>query len=129
MRDVMMLEGDDASRAKAAKAIGRLGAEGKPALPALLGALRDESELVRQNALRAIIAIGPDPKAINALTNCLKDSDNLVRALSATALGQAGFVARQSIPALRQALEDRDESVQKEAADALMKIDPNGARR
>jgi HEAT repeat protein len=115
-------EGDDANRAEAAEALGLLGPNGKTALPALLLALRDEYELVRQNALRSIIAIGPDATATQALTDSLKDSDNLVRALSANALGQLGPLARQSVPALREALKDRDEDVQKEAADALKAI-------
>jgi HEAT repeat protein len=114
--------GDENSRANAAEALGSLGADGKSALPALLSALGDEGERVRQNALRAIIAIGPDATATQPLTNSLKDSDNLVRALSANALGQIGPSARPSIPALREALQDRDENVQKEAADALKAI-------
>jgi len=115
-------EGDDASRAQAAEALGLLGPNGKAALPALLVALRDEYELVRQNALYSIIAIGPDATATEALTSSLKDSDNFVRALSANALGQLGALARQSVPALREALHDRDENVQKEATDALKAI-------
>jgi HEAT repeat protein len=115
-------EGDENTRAEAAEALGDLGPDGKPALPAVLSALGDEGERVRQNALRAIIAIGPDEKAIQPLTNSLKDSDNIVRALSANALGQLGSLARRSVPALREALHDRDENVQKEAADALKAI-------
>ena len=115
-------EGDENTRAEAAEALSDLGAEGKPALPALLMALGDEGERVRQNALRAILAIGPDEKAIQPLTNSLKDSDNVVRALSASALGQLGPLARKSVPALREALHDRDETVQKEAAAALKAI-------
>jgi HEAT repeat protein len=115
-------EGDENCRAEAAEALGDLGADGKAALPALVSALGDEGERVRQNVLRAIIAIGPDAKATPALTNSLKDSDSLVRALSANALGQLGPLARQSVPALREALHDRDETVKKEAADALRAI-------
>jgi HEAT repeat protein len=121
--------GDDHGRAKAAEAIGRLGPEGKPALPALLLALRDEGELVRQNALRAIIAIGPDARAIDGLTIALRDSDDTVRALSASALGGLGPLARRSIPALREAMQDRDENVQKQATDALNRIDPSSVHR
>jgi HEAT repeat protein len=115
-------EGDENTRAEAAEALGDFGADGKPALPALLVALGDEGERVRQNALRAIIAIGPDEKAIQPLTNSLKDSDNEVRALSANALGSLGPPARPSVPALREALHDRDENVKKEASDALKAI-------
>jgi len=114
--------GDENTRAEAAESLGELGADGKPALPALLSALGDEGERVRQNVLRAIIAIGPDENTIQPLTNSLKDSDNEVRALSASALGQLGPSARKSIPALREALHDRDEDVRKEAADALKAI-------
>jgi len=115
-------QGDENTRAEAAEALGDLGTAGKKALPALLMALGDEGERIRQNALRAIIAIGPDEKAIQPLTNSLKDSDNEVRALSANALGQLGPLARKSIPALREAIHDRDENVQKEAAEALRAI-------
>jgi len=115
-------EGDENTRAEAAEALADLGADGQPALPALLVAIGDEGERVRQNALRAIIAIGPDATATQALTNSLKDSDPLVRALSANALGQLGPLARKSIQALREALHDRDETVQKEAAAALKAI-------
>jgi HEAT repeat protein len=115
-------EGDEMSRAHAAEALSYLGPDAKTALPALLLGLRDEAEQVRQNVLHAIIAIGPDATAIQPLTDSLKDSDHLVRALSANALGQLGSSARPSIPALREALQDRDPNVQKEAADALRAI-------
>src|SRR5262249_32919061 len=116
-------EGDEPDRIGAAEALGRLGADAKSALPALLLVLRDEGESVRQAGLRAIIAIGPDVKAMAALAVSLRDSDNTVRALSATALGQLGPVARQTIPGLRQALLDSDETVQREASEALLRID------
>jgi HEAT repeat protein len=115
-------EGDENRRALAAEAMGRLGADGKAALPALLLALRDEGELVRQNALQSIIAIGPDGTATQPLTDSLKDSDALVRVLSANALGRLGPLARPALPALREALKDRDENVQQAAADALKVI-------
>jgi HEAT repeat protein len=118
-------EGDEPDRIGAAETLGRLGADAKSALPALLLALRDEGESVRQAGLSAIIAIGPDFRAMEALTVSLRDSDNAVRAMSATALGQLGPVARQTIPALRHALQDSDETVQKEASEALLRIDPS----
>jgi HEAT repeat protein len=122
-------EADEPTRIAAAESLGHLGADAKSALPALVLALRDEGESLRQSAIRAIIAIGPDVRSMNDLSVSLKDSDNTVRAMSATALGQLGPVARQTIPALRLALQDTDEAVQKEASEALMRIDPASAPR
>jgi HEAT repeat protein len=117
--------GDERDRADAAQALGQLGPDAKPALPALLLALRDEGEWVRERALEAILAIGPDPRAVESLVTGLKDSDEQVRELSAKALGKIGTAARKSIPALREATRDRQERVQKAAADALLQIDPH----
>jgi HEAT repeat protein len=58
---VRLLEHPDAiPRARAAWALGRMGAKAKPAVPALMAALDDDDRLVRETAARALGQIGPD---------------------------------------------------------------------
>jgi len=116
--------GDDVARADAAASLGTLGSEGRTAEPALMLALRDESELVREKALAALIAIGPTESMIPALVDCLRDSDLKMRAQAAIALGEIGPSARSAIPGLIRALRDHDESVRTQASEALDQIDP-----
>jgi hypothetical protein len=47
-------------RARAAWALGRMGAKAKPAVPALVAALEDDERLVQESAARALGQIGPE---------------------------------------------------------------------
>jgi HEAT repeat protein len=119
--------GDEPTRANAAEALGDLGPAAKTAIPSLVLAMRDEAEAVREQATLALVEIGADEGAVPALTGAVQDSDAVVRAGAASALGGIGSGARSAVPALIEALKDHDPSVKCAAADALRRIDQAAA--
>ena len=109
------------ARQDAAEALGKMGAPAKPAIGPLIAALGDSDEVVRDAAATALSAFGKD--AVGPLTNSLKHKEAAVRRGAADALGGIGPTARAAIPALRDALPDKDEDVRKAVADALKRIE------
>ncbi|HEX5271888.1 MAG TPA: HEAT repeat domain-containing protein, partial [Gemmataceae bacterium] len=127
---------------KALEAIGKLGADGKPASgevsdlvadadPAtrkLAGqvlvqinpdaALSDKSPAVRIKVARALTAINPNAP-VRTLADLLGGSDAAMRRDAAEALATVGTAARDAVPALGKALKDKDPAVRKSAAVAL----------
>ncbi len=98
-------DGDPAKRQEAAAALGRMGPDGRNAVPALAVALKDDSELVRANAALALSKIGSESQAaVPALGEALKDAIPLIRLEAAMALHQIGPEAEVAVPALIQAL-------------------------
>ena len=80
-------------RSRAATALG-LGRFGKPAVPPLLHALKDEYEEVRRSALIALGNLGPDAAdAIPALVPLLAVSDEETKKLAGAALTRIGPAA------------------------------------
>jgi HEAT repeats len=67
---------------------------------------------------------GSYQQLIPALTNCLQHTNSDVRAEAAHALGLLRERARATVPALREALDDRVIAVQEAAVEALQKIAP-----
>jgi HEAT repeat protein len=65
-------------------------------------------------------------QAVAALVEAMKDSDD-VRQRAIRALGRIGPRAKAAVPALSQALKDKNAQVRKVAADALRKIDRDEA--
>lgn len=103
----------------AADALARIG---ERSVPALVRALGDPREEVRVGAAVALGKLGPRASgAVPALVKALSDPKAVVRWTAANALGAAG--AASALPALREALWDRDEDVRRGAALALEKID------
>jgi len=82
---------DQRARARAAEALGALGASGKPAIDLLRKALRDRSPRVRANAAIALgnLTRGSD-EAVKSLARLLKDKHPDVRYSAAQALGRIG---------------------------------------
>jgi HEAT repeat protein len=79
--------GDAVSRRRAVGALGDLGADAVPAVPALAQALVDENPFVRQEAAEALGGIGPGAAAaVPALIEALDDPDPGVRKSAAAAL-------------------------------------------
>lgn len=110
-------------RMGAAFGLGEAGPAAGAALPALLGALRDESWLVCRAATVALGQVGAAARgAVPSLIAALKDEHELVRQAAAEALGHIGADARDALPALVEALKDKDDDVSREAAEALKKI-------
>jgi HEAT repeat protein len=71
----------------------------------------------RRQAVTAIGSIGLDADAVSLVQGALRDPDSLVRQTAAATLGQ--MKARQSIPALKTALDDAAPEVAFAAAKAL----------
>jgi HEAT repeat protein len=75
------------ARQRATEALGQLGAAARPAVPALVEALRDKNPGIRPTAAAALGEIGPDAQdAIPALTAALKEKDENVRTAAAEAI-------------------------------------------
>jgi HEAT repeat protein len=122
----LLSDGSTAVRCAAARALGLL--KEAAAVPALVEALSDAEETVRQTVAEAIGAIGIMPEsAMDTLVGGLASPDNLVRAQTARALGEIGSVAADTAPALVGVLEDSNDSVRAEAVEALGKLGPAAA--
>ena len=142
------------NRRSAANELADLGAEAKPAVPALIRAMKDADPFVRRFAARALGAIGPAKGSVGALATALNDKDARVVDAAARALGgmgkygvkplasivsnkkldgttrrraitsikNIGADAREAVPALIEALKDRD--MRTSAVQALGAIGP-----
>gem|GEM_PF-1893355 len=106
-------------RSSAAEALGKLGAEGGPAVGALAAALRDDQVALRLRAAQALGAIGPAARsAAPALAARVGDEreDEAVRAFATQALGRLG---PQAAPALVRILRRAEPHLRELAARAL----------
>jgi len=92
----------------------------KTAWDVLKPGLEDSNPLTRRQAVTATGSIGLDPEAIRLVEAALKDKDELIRATAAAELGE--MKSRQSIPALRAALDDPAGEVGFAAAESLWKM-------
>jgi serine/threonine-protein kinase len=77
---------DKYDRARAARALGGLGADARAAIPVLLEALRDREAMVRFDAAKALEKMGD--AAREALSEALHDKDEVVRRIAAEALAR-----------------------------------------
>ncbi len=110
-------------RAEAVETLGDIGLAARPAVPALTGRLRDESDQVRAQAAEALGTIAQtDAAAAPALAETLGDESDLVRRNAAFALVRLGPHAEAAIPALGDVLYDKDRYVRGDAAQALLRI-------
>lgn len=99
----------------------------KTAWDVLKAGLADTNPLNRRQAVTATGSIGLDPEAIRLVEAALKtDKDLLIRATAAAELGE--MKSRQSIPALRAALDDPSGEVGFAAAQALWDMDDKTGR-
>lgn len=95
----------------------------KAAVPYLLKALKDDLWEVRQAAAQILGEI-KDERAVKPLVLAALRVDNwMVRSAAAEALGKIGNP--RALRALTAAMKHRNTAVQKRAAEALNKIDPN----
>jgi HEAT repeat protein len=82
---------DNEVRREAAKDLGELGKEAKPAVGALTKALKDEDRFVRRWSAEALGKIGPDAKeSIPALEKLLDDGNQPVRDAAIKAIAKMG---------------------------------------
>lgn len=113
--------GDRDVRREAAFQLRELGAKSLPALPALIGALRDDDEQVAARAITAIARIGPEAgEAIPALIDIMDPErrryNGQVIYRSAYALSEIG---KQAVDPLREALKSSRDGQRSGAALAL----------
>jgi HEAT repeat protein len=94
-------------RFHAAVALGNLGSDARPAVPALIHtALWDEDPAVRVEAAAALWKIDrKGPLVFHTLIKALADDNELICWTAADCLGQIGPEAQEAVPALRQALQ------------------------
>ncbi len=113
--------GNSFQRVQAARALFTLGPKAKEAIPALVGALGDGSESVRNYAANALVRIGPD--ATGELILALKSSSYLRRGFAAWTLGRIGPEG-DTVQALTIALDDEVIYVRERVIGALAEIGP-----
>lgn len=100
---VLATEREAHVHATIADALGLLGPDAVDAVPALIGLLDDEHEIVRTRAVSALGRIGAtSPRVVPALARALRDPDHDTRAAAADALGAMGPAARAAVPGLIQ---------------------------
>jgi HEAT repeat protein len=91
----------------------------------LISQLNDPQVPVRRSAVRALYGqSNVDERVIAALVKSANDSDSEVRALSIGALVKLNSDSRSNMPLLKSALADPEQRVRVEAAQALLRIDP-----
>lgn len=124
--DVLGKESSDpVTAALAAAALGMVGPDAAPAIPALTKALASKSEKLREQAAHALAGIGPAAKeAVPALADLLTSKTGQVRAIAANALGNLGEASAPATSGLIKALTDPDVNVRRESAQALGEIGP-----
>lgn len=99
---------DAAERYWAAIGLGNMADEARSSEPHLLKALADESSAVRIAAARALCKMDSQvDKARDQLVKDLAHTDQWTRLSAATVLDEIGEQARPAIPALREALKDK----------------------
>ncbi|MHC4201263.1 MAG: HEAT repeat domain-containing protein [Planctomycetota bacterium] len=117
---------DKKEREAAGAALKRMG---RPAVPALVEALRDKNSSLRGEAAQVLGWIGADAKeAVPALARALKDVD-YVSVLAAGALCKIGPAAKDAVPSLIKALEDEYEELRTSAACALSAVGAPAAEK
>jgi HEAT repeat protein len=107
------------------RAVQTLGAIGKPAVPALIEALKDKDPWIRGGAIGALLSIGPSAEAaVPALIRVLAEDSDPLRRAAALALGQIGPGAQEAVPELVKAMRGGKLLLSQYAAVALGKIGP-----
>jgi HEAT repeat protein len=111
-------------RRTAARELGKMGAEAKPAVDALAKALKDDDTFVRRFAALALGEIGADAKgAVPALAAALRDREKRVVEAAATALGSMGSEGVKPLAALVKD-PSKEPALRARAAESLGKIGP-----
>ena len=83
--------------------------------------------IVRLASLRALMLIQPGESrlaavAVPLLIRGLDDERELVRAESATALGELGELGKRALPQLKRLLQDASPMVREQAAEAVQRL-------
>nr|MDZ8046198.1 HEAT repeat domain-containing protein [Nostoc sp. DedQUE02] len=123
LAELLGLLKDESVRDSAAFALGKLGNASPQVVEALLGLLKDKSQIVRYSAAFALGKLGnASPRVVETLLGLLKDETKSVRYSAAEALGKLGNASPRVVEALLGLLKDETESVRYSAAEALGKL-------
>ncbi|WP_428375899.1 HEAT repeat domain-containing protein [Lichenicoccus sp.] len=109
-------------RKYAAYALGEIASPDRAIDAALCHATRDDEAAVRINAVEALGLRPATASNVAALGNAIRDSDPHVRFSAALSLAQLGPAADPAVPALGEALLDRNRYVPGYAVEALERI-------
>jgi len=136
---------DKDTKIRALAALGNLETTGYPALPWLINSFRSAERDIAEISLRSMgqvcgwknnqpsgnlieasIKLAPrmGEPGVMVLARLLKDMDAEVRTNAAKLLGEIGAKAIKAMPALQQALQDKDEKVVDAAFESIRKIKP-----
>jgi HEAT repeat protein len=123
--ELLQSDPDTGVRWGAARTLGKIGPDAKPATDALIKALKDENGTLREHAAEALGEIGAEV-AVPDLTALLDDPDPRVRRDSVRSLGQLGAAAKPAIPKIQKLLQDAELPVRQAAEVALRQINRPG---
>lgn len=119
-----------ASAAFGLEGLAFMGGDAKPAIAALVEALKDTHVSVRASAATALGHIHSEPGAVvPALIEMLHDQDVQLHAFAARALGEFGDNARPATAQLIELLSEANQDARKAATNALKQIDPEAAAK
>lgn len=109
----------------AARTLGLIGPDARPAIDELVRLIEDADKSVRAQALESLLQIGIPPAAIPKIVRCLLDSDKVVKRSALECLSSVGEGAVDAVPQLISAL--GDDQLVAYAAGALAAIGPPAA--
>lgn len=112
--------GNEWARMRSASALCSIRPVSVEAISALINALADECEQVRNSSANALGYVGQP--ALVALISALQRENEWVRAKSAYAIGRMGLEAKDAVPALVSAQRDKSRRVRSKSARALNRI-------
>ena len=121
--DISSLIKDLGTKAKAKDASEALAKIGKPAVPALIEALKDKDRHRGRYAARALRQMGQDAAdAIPALSEALDDADVETRDYAVEALGNMTQQANRVITILQSATNDKNKDIKEKAVLTIAKL-------
>ncbi len=101
-----------------------IGPDAREAIPALTNAFHSTNQTFRWMAARTLAKVSPDyHELVPTMLTELKSSNVVARRGACLVLGGLGPVAKSSLPALTEALEDEDKGVRDNADRALRAIE------
>jgi HEAT repeat protein len=117
--------GDDSARLTSAIGLGVMGREAKPAVPAMVVALRDTNKYIRAQVAWSLVHIDAKGEEILApLSQATWDMEPMVRQKVAESLGKIGPPAHTAVPELIRLLKDPYPAVRLSACISLGQIGP-----
>lgn len=113
----------------AVRILGRIGADSKAAVPALIKALSVDDVEFKREVHFTLGIIGPDSApAVPELMKSLSSDEELIRNSAIFALGKIGPAAKDALPALRKNVTSEDRMLKRVSVWAMLKIDRGNER-